>query len=510
MLATLNTLVLTGIDARPVKVEVDIQNGLPGFEVVGLASTSIKEARERVRSAIKNLGYEFPNRKIIVNLAPADLKKEGSHFDLAIALGILISSGQLEGHLPENMYFSGELSLNGTLRKIPGVLSMALELINIDKNSRFFVPEANREEAGLVSEIKSYPVSSLQEVFDFIAGDNSLFSAEPFQVSTNFDQEILPDFAEVKGQETAKRALQIAAAGLHNVLLIGPPGGGKTMLARRIPGILPEMTREEILETTRIYSVASLLDSEHPLIHTRPFRAPHKNASAASIIGGGRIPRPGEISLAQNGILFLDELPEFNRDVLEALRQPLEDKVVTVARAQATYTYPANFSLIASMNPCPCGFFGSDVECTCTPLQIQKYLGRISGPLLDRMDLHIEIPRVKYEQLRDKANSETSASIREKVKEARMIQKKRFSHYKISLNSQMRPADIKKFCSLDEKSEMLLKNAFDRLNMSARGYDRVLKVARTIADLEHSEKIQLQHLAESLRYRSLDRKYWNA
>ncbi|WP_369397320.1 YifB family Mg chelatase-like AAA ATPase [Syntrophomonas palmitatica] len=349
--------------------------------------------------------------------------------------------------------------------------------------------------------------NNLQEVCRYLENN-----AELLKVSKKDNDIIspnnLPDFADVKGQETAKRGMQIAAAGSHNILLIGPPGGGKTMLARRMPGIMPDMTREEVLETTRIYSVAGLLNPDHPLIENRPFRAPHKNASAASIIGGGRIPRPGEITLAQNGVLFLDEFPEFSRDVLEALRQPLEDKVVTVARAQATHTYPADFALIGSMNPCPCGFFGSDLECACTPLQIQKYLSRISGPLLDRMDLHVEVPRVNYEQLRDRGNGESSAAIREKVIRARDIQKKRFSRHKIRLNSQMRPADVKKYCRLDEESEFLLKNAFDKLKMSARAYDRILKVSRTIADLEGCENIKVHHLAEALQYRSLDRKYW--
>jgi len=509
MLASINTLVINGIDAVTVRVEVDIQNGLPAFDLVGLAQAALKEARERVKSAIKNSDFEFPNRKIIVNLAPADLKKEGSHFDLAISLGVLLASGQLLNPPAANLFFAGELSLDGSLRPIPGILPMCLELLKSNPDSLFIIPPGNSQEAALVSEIRSFTASNLQEVCNYLENDCVLSVVKRKADKAELSADNMPDFADVKGQETAKRGMQVAAAGSHNILLIGPPGGGKTMLARRMPSIMPEMNREEVLETSRIYSVAGLLNSDHPLIDTRPFRAPHKNASAASIIGGGRIPRPGEISLAQNGVLFLDEFPEFSRDVLEALRQPLEDKVVTVARAQATHTYPADFSLIASMNPCLCGFFGSDLECTCTPLQIQKYLGRISGPLLDRMDLHVEVPRVNYEQLRDRSDGESSAVMREKVMVAREIQKKRFSRYKISLNSQMRPADVRKHCQLDEKSELLLKNAFDKLKMSARAYDRILKVARTIADMEASEDIKLQHLGEALQYRSLDRKYWN-
>lgn len=508
MLASNNTLVINGIDAITVRVEVDIQNGLPAFDLVGLPQAALREARERVKSAIKNSGYDFPNRKIIVNLAPADLKKEGSHFDLAIALGILLASEQLLNTPASNLFFAGELSLDGSLRPVPGILPMCLELLKSRSDSLFVIPPGNSQEAALVSEIRSLTANNLLEVCDYLENYCELSAALRKDNETVLSTDNNPDFADVKGQETAKRGMQVAAAGSHNLLLIGPPGGGKTMLARRMPSIMPQMSREEVLETTRIYSVAGLLNADHPLIDNRPFRAPHKNASAASIIGGGRIPRPGEISLAQNGVLFLDEFPEFSRDVLEALRQPLEDKVVTVARAQATHTYPADFSLIASMNPCLCGFYGSDLECTCTPLQIQKYLGRISGPLLDRMDLHVEVPRVNYEQLRDRGDGVSSAVMREKVMTARGIQKKRFARYKISLNSQMRPADVKKYCRLDEESEMLLKNAFDRLKMSARAYDRILKVARTIADMEASENIQLQHLGEALQYRSLDRKYW--
>jgi len=509
MLATTNTLLINGIEAVPVKVEVDIQNGLPNFELIGLAQAALKEARERVKAALKNSGYEFPNRKIIVNLAPADLKKEGSHFDLAIALGILLASGQIDAVYTENLFFAGELSLDGSLRQVPGILPMSLALMGTGKDARFIVPAANCREAGLVHETRSLAAGSLQEVIAWLEGSELLEPVSDERIEDFTDSDVAPDFAEVKGQESAKRALQVAAAGLHNVLLIGPPGGGKTMLARRMPSIMPDMTREEILETTRIYSVAGLLNAEHPLISVRPFRAPHKNASSASIIGGGRIPRPGEISLAQNGVLFLDEFTEFNRDVLEALRQPLEDKLVTIARSQATCTYPANFSLVASCNPCPCGFYGSDLECTCTPPQIQKYLGRISGPLLDRMDLHVEVPRVIFEQLRTNSSSESSASLREKVLQSREIQLNRFARHKFKLNSQMRPADVKRFCRLDEASEALLKNAFDRLKMSARAYDRILKVARTIADLDNSLDIKIQHLAEAMQYRSLDRKYWH-
>ena len=508
MLSVVNTMVLTGIEAKPVQVEVDIQNGLPAFEIVGLASAAIKEARERTRSAIKNSGFDFPNRKIIVNLAPADFKKEGSHFDLAMAIGILIATGQLRCQLPDTFFLAGELSLNGTVKAVPGILPMALELQASCPLACLVVPAGNSLEAAMVSEVASYKVSHLQDLCAFINEQQPLTPVTMNDYDHHIDLADQPDFDEVKGQENAKRALQIAAAGLHNVLLIGPPGGGKTMLARRMPGIMPAMTRQEILETTRIYSVANLLDSSEPLISTRPFRTPHKNASAASVIGGGRIPRPGEISLAQNGVLFLDEMPEFSRDLLESLRQPLEDKVVTIARAQSTVTYPADFALIASMNPCPCGNYGSDLECRCTPLQIHKYLNRISGPLLDRMDLHVEVPRIKYEDLTGNRGSDSSGSMRNGVGRARELQERRFSGYPFSFNSRMDPRAVETFCQLDRNSQQILKQAFDKFGMSARSYDRVVKVARTIADLEESERIRVEHVAEAIQYRSLDRKYW--
>lgn len=509
MLAIVNTLVIAGVEALPVRVEVDIHSGLPAFDIVGLASVAIKEARERVRAAIKNSGYEFPNRRLTVNLAPADIKKEGSHFDLAIAVGILAATGQLTVPPSTDTFLAGELSLDGSLRPIPGILPMSLQLSRELPGSVLLVPEANQVEAAVVDGITVIAAPSLQGTCAHLQGIEIIPPTPAVNLDNLCTSPASPDFSEVRGQESAKRALLTAAAGMHNVLMIGPPGGGKTMLARRFAGILPPMSRDEILDTTRIYSVANLLNADQPLILSRPFRGPHKNASSASIIGGGKVPRPGEISLALNGVLFLDELPEFNRDVLEALRQPLEDRTVTIARAQATYTYPASFCMIASMNPCQCGLLGTDLECRCTPLQVQRYLNRISGPLLDRMDIHLEVPRVKYEDLTETSAGFTTSMMRDSILQAREIQAHRFSNRPGMLNSSMGSREIRMYCRLNEAANSMLKMAFKKLHMSARAYDRVLKVARTIADLANSSDIMINHLAEAIQYRSLDRKYWN-
>lgn len=504
MLSKVKTCSISGLITTMIEVEVDIANGLPNVNVVGLPDMAIKESKERVRAAIKNSQLDFPMKRITINLSPANTKKEGSHFDLPIALGVLGSSMQIPLEELENTIVLGELSLDGRVNRVSGVLPMLLEMYS-QGIKKVIIPYENLEEGKIIDGIEIIPVEDLREVVLHLRGKeriNPIMGASNYKSIENPNHE---DFKDLHGQENLKRGLEIAAAGGHNLLMVGPPGSGKTMAARRFPSILPSLTRSEAIEITKIYSVAGLLDANEGLIQSRPFRSPHHTTSLVALTGGGRVPKPGEVSLSHYGVLFLDELPEFNKTALEVLRQPLEDRYINISRVNGSYTYPADFMLLAAMNPCPCGYYGSNSnqECRCTPYEINRYVGKISGPLMDRIDLIIETSAVEYKDIIKDEKAESSKEIRLRVERARKIQLDRYKKTKYLFNSQLRSSSLKKYCVLTPEAQKLMSLAFDKMKLSGRGYSRILKVARTIADLEESHHIAESHLAEALQYRNL-------